>query len=960
MGHVFISYARIDKKLAKNIQTILEKEGYSTWLDESNLDQSQDFTGEIEYAIREASHFIVCLTEDVKNRRDSFVRREIMYALNIDKSRAKETPSRRLPIIPLVFPGGELPVSLSTWTRIDVNPENIDSVDRLLLSRLSQELGPEGAEYPLSKNVEIVENYLRRLQEFTSTKLYESVYSLLTLATSSLGIAHADPFSFAFSVSPAVRKTLPSTSKGKIFTSFEKAFDYHNGHVFLIGKPGAGKTTTLMAFVRDAAVSRLYDTMQDLPILKSIHTWRPGVKISDWLFSEFESFEGIPIQDEKFVFVLDGLDEIGDKVTAYKYTDKDGAVNYKFEKKLIRKGDKDKYEEVEINPRLYFLELLSKYMAKHKIVISIREDEFIKLKSGIQLGEVYLQSLDNEQIRNYFSSIDLGYVWEKAKIDSELLQMLRTPLVLGLFTFAILPMEGQPPLNFENLTENEIFDLFVHRRFIHEMARPRSVPFDEVETRHVLSQLSANLLIRNEISNVLFSIDDVIEILGNKTEGEAFYIFAQRMHLFMRTTSNITSFVHLKLRDFFALPGLLVKLADGNRFEREASAKLLRIIWHEIAVPNLVAAVTQDNNGYVKGEALITLLEKKSFQGIGACLHYLGNEENPTVLRILIDILNDYLLLYRESKLVSALLECAYFENRMVSNWAARILIGYSDDVLNKLISNLHDNNIDKVCKTVELVSEFKDEEAFQGIVSLLYEGDFVIRLSAIKAIVKYGKNSTKHLLKLLRKSEISGVRLASIDSLAMVCDQKASKRLSKLLIEDSLEIRKHTIKAFAQIGGGTSVEALCQFINSDLPNEYEKILTAQALENISNSIAAPCLLMCVKTSNLSVRQACASALITCQYPDIIPEILSEYERESDWEVIELLGRAIGQEQNIAYLQNMHDMLKSSKYELRKKAMIAIGYFADSSSESKLQNLKPSTKEEQSLIIKTMRKVQSN
>jgi hypothetical protein len=99
MGYVFISYARSDRTYADQLKSKLEGLGYSTWLDTNSIDENQDFTGEIDFAIRGASHFIVCLTEDVKNRKDSFVRREVVYALMTDKARSAEHPSRRLPII---------------------------------------------------------------------------------------------------------------------------------------------------------------------------------------------------------------------------------------------------------------------------------------------------------------------------------------------------------------------------------------------------------------------------------------------------------------------------------------------------------------------------------------------------------------------------------------------------------------------------------------------------------------------------------------------------------------------------------------------------------------------------------------------------------------------------------------------------------------------------------------------
>src|SRR5215471_16354528 len=100
---IFISYARAEKQYAERLEHDLEIEGIGTWRDTRNLDPFQDFTGEIEVNIKAASHVVVCLTRDVKERTDSFVRREIAYALAQDRRRRMETPRQSFPVIPLVF-----------------------------------------------------------------------------------------------------------------------------------------------------------------------------------------------------------------------------------------------------------------------------------------------------------------------------------------------------------------------------------------------------------------------------------------------------------------------------------------------------------------------------------------------------------------------------------------------------------------------------------------------------------------------------------------------------------------------------------------------------------------------------------------------------------------------------------------------------------------------------------------
>jgi len=104
---VFISYARKDgAEHAARLQAELTKLSLSVWLD-MNFVTLQDFSVEIEKAIKRADIVLVLLTSDV-NRRDSFVQREISYALALNKR-----------IILLSFEDIIPPISIANLTRID-------------------------------------------------------------------------------------------------------------------------------------------------------------------------------------------------------------------------------------------------------------------------------------------------------------------------------------------------------------------------------------------------------------------------------------------------------------------------------------------------------------------------------------------------------------------------------------------------------------------------------------------------------------------------------------------------------------------------------------------------------------------------------------------------------------------------------------------------------------------------
>jgi hypothetical protein len=82
--HVFISYSRDDGE--PYVSQLEQRLGarHRVWRDKRDLRPDQDFTADIERGIEAASHVVVCLTPDTK-RDNSFVRREIQYALAIKR-----------------------------------------------------------------------------------------------------------------------------------------------------------------------------------------------------------------------------------------------------------------------------------------------------------------------------------------------------------------------------------------------------------------------------------------------------------------------------------------------------------------------------------------------------------------------------------------------------------------------------------------------------------------------------------------------------------------------------------------------------------------------------------------------------------------------------------------------------------------------------------------------------------
>ncbi len=169
---VFISYARKDgSEFASDLQIFLEHEGITVWRDQRNINPFQDFSSEIEVAIQNSTHVIVCLSPSITTRNDSFVRREIVYAQNWNK-----------PITPIVLPKFDtkyIPVLVSHLTWLQFN--NFASDLPHLLERLRN---PADLNTSYSSNDPFLD-YLYTLQREIVGFLDQTVFNLIDLHSSS-------------------------------------------------------------------------------------------------------------------------------------------------------------------------------------------------------------------------------------------------------------------------------------------------------------------------------------------------------------------------------------------------------------------------------------------------------------------------------------------------------------------------------------------------------------------------------------------------------------------------------------------------------------------------------------------------------------------------------------------------------------------------------------------------------
>jgi len=565
--HVFVSYARLDGLgLATQIQDELTNAGMPTWRDQRDIDPYQDFSAEIERAIEQSAHVVVCVTASIATQKDSFVRREITYAQGCG-----------IPISPVVapnFPVGRIPVLINHLTWLPFwRPERPGHLDfsygfGLLLDRLRKETAMPGRVAPHDPFRPYLEELYRQIVAY----LRATVFSLVNLSARSSsnavrapgvwakGTTQTLPMSF-FSAALPVRDTARLTPEPeRHFRNIFEAFEHARAQLLLLGDPGAGKTTTLMAFAREAVVERLENRDAPLPVVGRIAQWaeRGTPSLVNWLAAgayptadaEREILAG------RALLLLDGLDELAPNLKA---TASAESLRQDAPSKSIR------------SLRTEFMEALETCLDGNQVLMSCRARDFDEIGRPIALRDaVTLKALDDSQLRTYLA--DQPALAAAIAQDQELREMVRTPLLLSLLTFAfgdhskpLVDLQGSSRSS--GALREHIFRRYIERRFEHEALRAGAAhEFSLEQTYDVLAEAAiASVDYRGGINDFTGTpIERTLDsLLGDRAD--RFIDQAERLHLLIRPGPGSLRFIHLLVRDHFGLSRAEQFLHDPRR-----------------------------------------------------------------------------------------------------------------------------------------------------------------------------------------------------------------------------------------------------------------------------------------------------------------------------------------------------------------------------------------------------------
>lgn len=253
--------------------------------------------------------------------------------------------------------------------------------------------------------------------------------------------AIANPWRFVVQESNRSARTLPQG------TPIAEVYDEAGKEVLILGEPGSGKTTLLLQLARDLLDRAERDESHPIPVIFNLSRWavkrRP---FAEWLVDELHARDGYGVPRERaqewmtedeILPLLDGLDEVA------------------------------------LKHRAACVEVINAYRKEHglvPLVLCSRSKEYADISTCVNIRHaVTILPLTDKQVADYFQEMPSRLKTLKSAImrDKELRALMRTPLMLTIFTLAY--QSGNAPDMHVSLTAEAklktVFAAYVEQMF---------------------------------------------------------------------------------------------------------------------------------------------------------------------------------------------------------------------------------------------------------------------------------------------------------------------------------------------------------------------------------------------------------------------------------------------------------------------------------------------------------------
>ncbi|RUR73335.1 hypothetical protein DSM107007_54290 [Nostoc sp. PCC 7120 = FACHB-418] len=220
------------------------------------------------------------------------------------------------------------------------------------------------------------------------------------------------------------------------------------GELLILGAPGAGKTTTQLELAQALIKQAEENPTYPIPVLINLSSWKDkNQPISEWLVVELKSKYGITKQlsqhwliNRQLLLLLDGLDE----------------VKPIFQEACVKS----------IN------QLVRGEYRSSSIVICSRSQEYQNYKTNLRInGAICLKPLTKKQINKYLIEINNADLWETINNDFNLLELVKSPLLLSITIIAAREISLSKWQHLESTQEHleHLLNAYVQRMLTREI-----------------------------------------------------------------------------------------------------------------------------------------------------------------------------------------------------------------------------------------------------------------------------------------------------------------------------------------------------------------------------------------------------------------------------------------------------------------------------------------------------------
>lgn len=543
---VYICYARADgAKHAVWVQQALAARKIESVVDIRPIDPARDLSAVTEQTVERARCVVVCVTAAVR-RPDLLLRREIGYAIALNK-----------PIYVVRLEDVVPPTSVVNKLKFDLFRNKVAEFDRLVGHLGNPKDIPPSGKIRIDPFLGYLKTaYVRTIHELSRSGLGDGVQGTPLTVGYYRGAWGGG-----------------ADTGGRTFDLFAEAYTAYEGRMILAGPPGAGKTTMLLAWARDALAARIDSPTEPLPLIARVSSWDVAARppIIDWLAGRErmrkevlkEAFEGSDV-----LLLLDALDEVTP------------AVNHE--------GD----------PRAHFLDALNAALGRNRVVLTCRLQDYQAMgQTSRLLGVATLLPPEAPQRTAYLQPTpELAQAVQQMPT---LAQVVATPLMLNIFRHAYagraVALRALADLDADALRER-ILAAYIEQRYA-EVSSKRNLPMQLHEVRGILSELAY----RNAVDAMRTAPPGVVRppdlnLLPPDWQA-VFAELAAYLRLLVPRPDGLLRFPHIIFRDYFAYPLAIARLREKDAAKRQAACEALTQMGDVRGVPALVVMLGDVDNG---------------------------------------------------------------------------------------------------------------------------------------------------------------------------------------------------------------------------------------------------------------------------------------------------------------------------------------------------------------------------